>query len=410
MGQVEKSTESTRTTTYVDKESQVPQWLQKQLGKASQKIPGWDYQQTEYINARGETEEQPTDALGWLYNLTSPGYLKKVEVDDVSKELYRLNDAGVDGNVFPESPSTTITYTDKNGDTHSDYTMTPEQADKFKREVGQMSVEIVGEMVKSKDYKALNDEQKALAIQQAYSYARKTAEIAAIEDHTGYDDAWMIDMQGRNEAAYIMRRIANNSLNSAFTALDTAWDKGYNEKGRSDRLEWAYDAFKAMTPQAKKEVKEWATGTTAKYIEARESGITHDQFLSAAENVAKVTGTGSNGTVRDIDRRQAIAKTSGLTEQQKDKIMKVYMEDYDPADDSPATTELKYDYIRHGLGLTAEQYAETYRASLDHSKKNDKIAAIMELGYDKKTATALYNVYGSTTKGKTAYMGYYNSN
>lgn len=400
-----QATQETKQTTFANDADPTIRDLQKTA--ANIPVVGAEFQ-TEKVNAWGETEDQGDWMARTFNSFINPGSLKKIDNSALEQEITRLNEVQTE-NVTPPTAGKTLSYTDKDGNAHNDVRLTEEQYQTLAQTQGQTAKRILDEMIASKDYKALNDEQKALAIQQAYSYARKTAEIAAIEDHTGYDDAWMIDMQGRNEAAYIMRRIANNSLNSAFTALDTAWDKGYNEKGRSDRLEWAYDAFKAMTPQAKKEVKEWATGTTAKYIEARENGITNDQFLSAAENVAKVTGTGSNGTVRDIDRRQAIAKTSGLTEQQKDKIMKVYMEDYDPADDSPATTELKYDYIRHGLGLTAEQYAETYRASLDHSKKNDKIAAIMELGYDKKTATALYNVYGSTTKGKKAYMGYYNS-
>ena len=83
------------------------------------------------------------------------------------------------------------------------------------------------------------------------------------------------------------------------------------------------------------------------------------------------------------------------------------MEDYDPENGETGTTELKYDYIRHGLGLSAKQYTETYRASSDNDKKADKIAAIMALGYDKSIATKLCEVYGSTTKGKKAYMDWY---
>ena len=218
-----------------------------------------------------------------------------------------------------------------------------------------------------------------------------------------------MEMPKGREAAYIMRRVVNNDISSAFSALATAWDKGYNDKSRSQDLEWAYDAFKSMPLAARNEVKEWATGDTAKYIEARESGITHQQYMKTAKNVKTVKGTGTNGSVRDIDRWEAIAKTSGLTDQQIDKLMKVYMEDYDPEDESPATTELKYDYIREKMGLSAQQYAETYRARLDNDKKADQIAAMMAMGYDKNTATELYNIYSSNTKGKKAFMDYYNS-
>ena len=86
------------------------------------------------------------------------------------------------------------------------------------------------------------------------------------------------------------------------------------------------------------------------------------------------------------------------------------MGDYDPKAESKEYTELKYNYIRYAMGLSPEEYAETYRAHLDNSRKADKIKAIMAMGYDKKTATELYNIYSSNNKGKSAYMGYYDRN
>ena len=44
LGQFERTSEEDRMTTYIDKNSDVPTWLQYQLGKASAKTPGWDYQ------------------------------------------------------------------------------------------------------------------------------------------------------------------------------------------------------------------------------------------------------------------------------------------------------------------------------------------------------------------------------
>jgi hypothetical protein len=330
------------------------------------------------------------------------------KTDEITAELSRLNKVQTE-NVTPPTAAKTISYTDKDGNAHKDVRLTEEQYQTLARTQGQTAKRILESMINTRAYKAMTDEQKAKAIQQVYSYARKTAEIAAIEDHTGYDEAWMMEMPKGREAAYIMNRVTGNDISNAFSALATAWDKGYNDKTRSQDLEWAYNAFKAMPVEARNEVKEWATGDTARYIEARESGITHKQYMSAAKNVKTAKGTGKNGDVRDVDRFEAIANTYGLTDQQVDTIIRVYMEDYDPNDESPATAELKYDYIRNGMGLTAEQYAETYRARLDNDKKADQIAAIMALGYDKKTATELYNVYSSNTAGKNAYMDFYNS-
>ena len=155
-----------------------------------------------------------------------------------------------------------------------------------------------------------------------------------------------------------------------------------------------------MDADQKKEVKQFVSGNAAKYIEAREKGISHEVFIKAAKNVNDVKGTGKGGTVRDIDRRKAIAKTSGLTESQIDKLMKVYMPDYDKTDESPETTEFKYQYIREELDLSPREYASTYEAYLDGDKKVGKIADIMALGYDWTTANALYKVYSGSMKNK----------
>jgi len=184
--------------------------------------------------------------------------------------------------------------------------------------------------------------------------------------------------------------------------------------------EWSYALEKAVdagaiTEKQKQNMKSNMqfrysfAAETAKFDTMIEAGIPTDRADNVIKVLSDVIGTGSNGSVRDIDTRQAIANIGDLSDSEVDAIMKCYMSDYDPEAEKKEYTELKYDYIRQVLGLSPEGYAETYRAHLDNSKKADKIAAIMKLGYDKKTATALYNVYSSNSTGKNAYMGYYNS-
>ena len=59
----------------------------------------------------------------------------------------------------------------------------------------------------------------------------------------------------------------------------------------------------------------------------------------------------------------------------------------------------------HSGRILPAQYVETYRASLDNSKKAEKIAAIMDLGYDRKMATALYKLYQRQTDVVAWYEG-----
>ena len=119
--------------------------------------------------------------------------------------------------------------------------------------------------------------------------------------------------------------------------------------------------------------------------------------------VSDVKGTGSwdaetkKYKVRDIDKWKAIAE-SNLPDHEKDIAMKSFMPDYDPNATSPDRTEIKYEYAREVMGLSQEEYTETFRAYKDARYKADKIAAIQKLGYTRSVAEALYYLYYGNQK------------
>lgn len=139
------------------------------------------------------------------------------------------------------------------------------------------------------------------------------------------------------------------------------------------------------------------TANSDKLDEMVESGVRNNTALDITKIVARITGTGSidpdtgKRSVRAIDKYGAIAG-SGYPSSEIDAVMKAYMPDYDPKAASPDKTELKYDTVRD-LGYTPQQYAETYAAYLDESKKKDKIQAIENLGYSPEDAKQLYAIY-----------------
>lgn len=363
---------------------------------------------TDKVNQWGETVKQG-EATAEFLNISenasraidafiNPGTLKKIDNGALEQEIKRLNKAQPES-VSPPVFSKVVSYTDKDGTFHDKHRMTEEEYQKLAQTQGQTAKAILESMISSKSYAAINDEQKAKAIKMAYSYAREKAMGETFD--TSFSESWMMDIKSGKEAAQILQNTADNALSNAFSKLDTAWDNNYsqaNTENYSRELEKAYESYSKMEAADKRIVKETATGSAAKYIEAREKGISHADFVSTAKSVNNVKGSGKNGTVRDIDKRQAIAKTPGLTTSETDRLMKVYMPDYDPNDESPETTEFKYQYIREELGLSPQEYASTYRAYLDNAKKNQRIKAIQALGYDYSTARKLYNVYYGNMK------------
>ena len=119
-----------------------------------------------------------------------------------------------------------------------------------------------------------------------------------------------------------------------------------------------------------------------------------------------IVGTGAvnketiKRTVTNADKWNAIANESGLSGSELDAVMKAYMPDYDPTDESPTKTELKYDYARQELGLTASQFVEAYKVESDGGKKAEKLASWRELGYTAAEANMFYRLFSATGRTK----------
>lgn len=204
-GQIERGFEAQRMSTYIDKNSGMPDWMQKNIGKASAKIPGLDYQQIPYINAWGEEEQNPNVLLNTIYNMLSPSYISVGQEDSVSQELTRLNEIQDDVQVFPSTPKKTLTFTDSDGVKHTDYNLSAEEYVALAKEQGQTQREIVEDMIDSEFYEGLPDKYKAKAIEFAYTYAKYHAQIEVL-DRDGFDANWMAEISG-NTAEGILTHI-----------------------------------------------------------------------------------------------------------------------------------------------------------------------------------------------------------
>lgn len=172
VGQLERTSEDVRMSTYTDKNSAVPTWLQKTIGKSSAKMPGLDYHQIPYVDQWGE-EEPSGDVLSRaIQNTLSPGYYSKVEMDDTEKELARLAEATGETSVYPK-------WIDKSfmvdGETKN---LTAEEYTKYAKTTGQTRKSAVDALMKNNGYQKLSDENKVKAVQRAYEYANAKGKMA----------------------------------------------------------------------------------------------------------------------------------------------------------------------------------------------------------------------------------------
>lgn len=137
---------------------------------------------------------------------------------------------------------------------------------------------------------------------------------------------------------------------------------------------------------------------TEKFDAMTESGLTSDTADQIIKGLAELTGTGSvdedtgKATVTNRDKWGYIAALDGLSDKEKDRVMLLYMPDYNPDSGKPDKTELKYAYLR-SKGYSAEQFTQTYSVTQEFTKKADMIAAWVAMGYSREEAQMFYKLY-----------------
>lgn len=423
---------------------------------------------TDKINAWGEKEKNGfgEGAANWMTRafdaFANPGTLKKIDNGAVETEIERLNGAQEE-NVSPPEASKTVSYTDKNGEVHKNQRLTEAEYQKLATTQGQTADRIVSQMIGSKEYAAMTDQQKAQAVKMAYEYAKAKGLSETFPDYGGMD-GWKRGIDGKETDA-IFRKIVTSEFSKAFDAMeeekldqayglyqslpfsqrenfkrDNSGRVGYyitaKEKGVSDKMFTSLygtykelDGNKSMTDQQK--AQEWSRTLakayedgkitkaahdamkeemaiwqnfpvdTVKFDAMTESGLSSDVADRIIKGLADLQGTGSvnkdtgKATVTNRDKWGYIAALDGLSDKEKDRLMLLYMPDYNPEAEKPDKTELKYAYLR-GRGYSAEQFTQTYGVTKEFTTKADMIAAWVALGYSNEEAQMFYKLY----KGK----------
>lgn len=198
------------------------------------------------------------------------------------------------------------------------------------------------------------------------------------------------------------------SLYGTYKKLDGDKSMTANQKAQewSKALAGAYEGgkiTKAAHDAMRDEMvfRQTYTAKTEKFDAMTESGLSSDVADRIIKGLADLQGTGSvdkdtgEATVTNRDKWGYIAALDGLSDKEKDRLMLLYMPDYNPDSGKPDKTELKYAYLR-SKGYSAEQFTQTYSVTREFTRKADMIAAWVALGYSSEEAQMFYKLY----KGK----------
>lgn len=478
LGQLEKAFEPEKKSVYVNTDRSIEKTVKKTIGNATKRIPGIDLYQTTKLDDEGNPVTPEGNALTRAIDaLFNPVTVSEKSIDPVIKEMARLNKTP-DIDVKPKTVPKTVSYQDKNGNTHTDVRISEDQYQKWSAAQKKADYRITHELVSGTDFKNLTDLQKAKALELAQEYAVDQGKRAALDDYPDRS-GWMAGIDGK-EADAIIRKVNADTLDKAISDLTKAWKNGWDDSAKVKNLEDAYSTLDGMSKEAKKGALAESYDSVQDYAKARDAGVSTDIFAdlyqkyrnieeSDLDTTAKahewatvlekavdygtinekqkdilrsnmgfrysmtaeterfdgmidagiptkkakfvidlldgIAGTGSwdvekkEYRVRDIDKLGAIASTGRLDEQEKDIVMKEYMPDYDPKDDKPDKTELKYDTIR-GMGISAEEYVQLRRLYTDEKAKGGKgtknriIKGFCDdYGFELPVARKLYDIY-----------------
>lgn len=342
LGQIEQSTEETKSSVYSNTDNPVQRAFEKTVGRATQKIPGIDLYQTEKVDEWGRAVENADTWIERVLNaFFNPFTVSEQESTPVTQEILRLN--GVqDENLLPKTAAKTLTYTDKDGKRHENYRLTAEEYSELATVQGKTAARILDQLVKSKDYQKLTDTQKAKAIQLAYEYAREKGRTEAVKGYDGLT-GWRKGIGGKETAVIIQKALAADFAGS---------EKVFGEMtGAGVSSKTAYDIGKLM-----------------------DSLKPQDGYK----------------TVRDIQQAEAIAGAN-LTERDTIAALKAYGSDaQDEKLDAMLDEGFSASQYVAAWGIYSEEKEEGGRGTKDRT-----IQAFMdEFDVDWETAAAIYDIYG----------------
>ena len=363
-GQLERTLKEERMDNFTNKDDFLTPNMQRALGKASAKIPFWDYNQIPYIDAWGRKEASGSALKRFGHNFLNPAYTSKIESTEMEEELLRLFDKTGEASVFPKRADKKITVDGE------DKYLTAEEYVKYAELKGQKSYKLITELVESDAYKSLDDEGKVRAIQDAYDYANQKAK-QTISNYKPQKWVEKADKFGNDADKYITFRSAVSEtkkanddditraqvadiINNLGVNDEQAWDMyltQYNtsksavevkdqgvaakdymeymvgiEKAQSDDKLERMEVVDVISKLGTDDDTAWALyfsnnnydGKSALY--AKENGIggnTYMAFLDALTKADKPSKNGNYGSYTQAETTEAVRSLEGLTNEER---------------------------------------------------------------------------------------------
>lgn len=207
-GQIERTLEDVRMSTYTDENSELPTDLQYELGSQLARVPGVDYQQIPFVDGWGRTESSGH----WLpragNQFLNPSYTSSDISTPAIQETRRIYEATGDGGVVSKRPDKEITV-----DSQTKYLSAGEYL-QYATERGEMREKLVTDIIGRDAYQDMGAAEQAEVIKDVYSYTDEVAK-SHISEYEPSNWVKKVEAYGVDPADAILYRAAKDALEDA---------------------------------------------------------------------------------------------------------------------------------------------------------------------------------------------------
>lgn len=341
-GQIERTFEDERMTTFTEKNPNVPKDLQYLLGKLSQKLPvGWDYKQIPYIDAWGRTEKTGEPAMRAFNNFLNPSYVSEINESDMEKELKRLYNSTGENGVLPSRAKQEFTV---DGETVS---LDAEEYQEYATKRGEVAYDLMTEVTESYAYAELSDKEKTKVVEAVFDYA---TQVAKSNVSTFETEKWVKSFDEAQELG--------------ISAIDFIMEN----KLSPEKVE---DAYELLSDKDKKLVKSTKT----------------DESGAELKRILLMRRTDLTPEQKALLDKTCISKRSEL----KNPVDYTSEETFYYSQLTEAKQK-RYPEVKKRWNINAKTYYRIIDACSGLTKKAEKIQALRKIGFSESDAYRFYNV------------------
>lgn len=232
LGQVAKTRDDYQRKTTSTKTGILPKAIDQTKNQIMAKIPGLREKLPVATDVWGNDVKQPDNMVQRAFeNMVLPYSRKDLANNKVNSALNDLYSKTGEGAILPSGIKQTLTINSQ------DYRLTSEEYAKYSKDYGQNAYKLINDLVSSKSYKDLSDNNKVTAIKDVYDYVKEVNKVdyakkvnQEYETSTLYDTIKELQKQSANTSSYFEYKANTQDMKKDIDKIKSLKDMSTDSK------------------------------------------------------------------------------------------------------------------------------------------------------------------------------------